>query len=137
MKRVKFVESLNVKEVAVGSCVDMMRYATLEECAPIDGTDRILAPVKTNTRVVPIHQFCESGKPDIFIAYSKEVEELLGMPFNVLHNDLKEAKAYSERIKSSLSRFTLENDVLSKKLLQVNNASIWQRLKYLLTGKLP
>ena len=72
---------------------DHARYYHVPELRPFIATDgEMFAPteMEVTERVVPITHFCRPGHPDLYIAYSEEVEELLGVPIRVI---LKEKDA--------------------------------------------
>ena len=65
---------------------------------PIDavhaGDGGLLCDLKVETQVVPIMRFCQNRdghRKDLYIAVSPEAEELLGVPINTLHRDLRTA----------------------------------------------
>ena len=69
-------------------------------------------------------QFCHTGKPDVFIAYSEEVEELLGIPVRCMQKEL-------ETLRASLSSATYNEKKAKDKLLKFQSMSRWERFKFL------
>ena len=75
---------------------DAAHYHQMSELRPFVATDgkMLVSPEMTVTeKVVPITQFCRPGRPDLYIAYSEEVEELLGVPIRVILKEKDEALA--------------------------------------------
>ena len=64
--------------------------------------EMLIAPeeLTVTERIVPITQFCRPGHPDLYIAYTEEVEELLGVPIRVLLKEKDEAIAALDRFRS-------------------------------------
>ena len=57
--------------------------------------------ISVTERIVPITQFCYgNGKPDLYVAYSQEVEELLGMPFRIILKEKSDAIAEADRLRN-------------------------------------
>ena len=74
--------------------IDRACYYQLRELSMFQATDgeMLASPEMTITeRVVPITQFCRPGRPDLYIAYTEEVEELLGVPIRILLKEKDEA----------------------------------------------
>ena len=78
------------------------RYFTLPELRPFIASDDNLLAAESNIteHVVPITQFCRPGRPDIYIAYSHEVEDFLGVPISVLIKEKAQAYAELQRLRS-------------------------------------
>lgn len=75
----------------------------MPELRPFIATDgEMLTPteVTVTERVVPITQFCRPGHPDLYIAYTEEVEEMLGVPIRVILKEKDEAISALERLRS-------------------------------------
>jgi len=86
MKKVKFVEKLVIREVLAANVVEyhqVSRPFTVSE----DGT--MLCDVKVDKIVVPVSRFCSNGEPDRYIAWSREVEEYLNIPFRALQRRIE------------------------------------------------
>jgi hypothetical protein len=80
------------------------RYYQQIALRPLMATDgEILIPEEELTvteKVVPITQFCRPGRPDVYIAYSEEVEDMLGVPFRVMLKEKEQALAEAERLRN-------------------------------------
>tara|TARA_R100001143_G_C3360997_1_gene135681 strand:- start:13239 stop:13616 length:378 start_codon:yes stop_codon:yes gene_type:complete len=124
MKRVKFVRQLVVDDVRyVGDYVEYRCIGTSPDITRVVKGDEegFLLGVEQK-ELAPVHHLCDvhnGTRRDLFIAYSKEVQELLGMPFDTLSNELEDAR---EAISALHSR--------------IGHATLWQRIKYLFTKRL-
>lgn len=124
MKRVKFVRELVVDDVRyVGGYVEYRCIGTSPDITRVLKNDQegFLLGVEER-RLAPVHHLCDvhdGTRRDVFIAYSKEVQELLGMPFDTLTEELERTR----RIISTLHR-------------RIEHASLWTRIKYLFTKRL-
>jgi hypothetical protein len=137
-RMVNFVKSLNVERVPMHDS-KMFRYSggypkvidTPDFYGIMDSTFEI------KEHVVPVQHLSQSwvvpGKSslgrnmvhtkDTFIAVSEEVEDLLMLPFKHQYSKIKDLE------------YALSHEKV--KLWQFQNASIWQRIKYLFTKELP
>ena len=92
-------------------CVDMANVY------PIENDSAVYTETKIN---LPIMQFGKmiNGEPRrMYIAYSPDIEELLNKPYNIMHQDLENARKRINRQDSRLRDF--------------GTANFWRRLKYL------
>lgn len=85
-------------------CDRFARYHEVVGLQPLIASDgeMLLADLKTTVteRIVPITQFCRPGKPNLYIAYSQEVEDLLGVPIRVLLQEKDAAYAALNRLEN-------------------------------------
>lgn len=132
-KKVKFVRSLNVEDAnefsVLGDC-DFFRYYRMEQLANIS-PDKVIAAESSvaDLVVVPLNRICNREGDEVnelYIAYSEEVEECLGLPFRVMNETAK--------LLNTLHEDALEEIRNLRNL--VDNASFRARLKYLFTRKL-
>lgn len=135
-RMVTFVKSLNIEKLPMHD-PHAFKYPMLRpKVVDSHGFYGILdSTFEIEAHVVPIQHLCESWNvplrrgPDLlrtkdtFIAVSKEVEDLLELPFKHQYSRIKD----------------LEYQLSYKevKLWQFQNASLWQRIKYLFTMELP
>lgn len=123
MKRVKFIKSLNVEILPLTDY--NIRYWNTEATPIMDeGEEKLLhTTLKVKMEIIPVHILSKvKGRKRIsttYIAYSKEVEDLLDMPFNTMRREIKEL---------SFSLQFLHN--------KIDTATIFNKLRYLFTGKL-
>lgn len=134
-RQVKFVKSLVVENAMVHQGDDEIRTAFMRRvpCVPIDSdfneAIETMAPVETH--VSPIIRFCEIGKPDVFIAYSPEVEELLGVPFSTMHRELKERDAALSREREVSSALESQRDRADEQSYALMRMKWWDKLNFL------
>lgn len=106
-RTVQFIKSMEVSEVI---CRDphSVRYIQPFDMPALMATDgEMLIPFEEMTiteSVVPVTEFCINGKRDIYIAYSREVEELLGIPIEIILREKDAAIAAKDRAIISLNR---------------------------------
>lgn len=102
MKEAILVTGLVTRRVRMG---EFAHYHYLSNFPPLIATDGVvLEPMKEVTveeRIVPITQFCYgNGRPDLYVAYSHEIEELLGIPFQVILKEKETALGEAKRLRS-------------------------------------
>ena len=131
MEKVNFIESLNIEERPMLRGSEVIKY---HSCEPfglnyVDGEGTMVPERTIKDRIVPIHQInkidksvkpdlCDNKPPKIiktYIAYSKEVQELLEMPFDLMKGEIEDLQKRNERIAT---------------------ASLWKRCKFMLTGNI-
>lgn len=138
MRKATLVRGLILEEVHSQKYAEYYSTSTSKWpwTVPVKGEDTVLllheyenVPIK---HVVPIHRFCQSGKPDTYIAYSHEIEELLGLPIRAMQ--ALESQIETQRIVHS--RLESKYVTYRKKLDVMWNMTLWDRIKFLF-GKLP
>ncbi len=132
MRYVKFIKGLQVDERPVLG-PDEIRYHVMEPMpVPLfngDDQEEYLLPEGTvETMVVPVHELRGCDKedprypPELYIAYSKDVQMLLQMPFDVMKRQLDE---------QSTQIMTLYDERAA-----IRRATWWRRLVYVFDGDL-
>lgn len=127
MRYVKFIKALVVDKVPCENR-DSIRYSVMQDIIPIvsDRNEVLLTNEVVQDMVVPVHHLCRNHKDyktgeirrtNTFIAYSKEVQELLEMPFDVIKSELESCRALCTMYQGRLS--------------DVKHANLWTRIKYL------
>ena len=115
MREVIFIEGLKIKKVPMCKYDEIRyQYYSCPNYVP-DEDQYILTESNIEHVIVPIHKISkltQGVRRDIYIAYSKEVDELLGEPIKLFQEELDRFNSMFER------------------------ASFLQRLKYLFTGKI-
>lgn len=110
---------------------DEITYQTLDGLQPVSysgGEFLEMQPIKE--RVIPVHMICrvDFGKPNYtHIAYTEEVEQLLGIPFNAL-------KRENNQLTKQNFGLIVENERLTKKMYKMTQGSLWEKLKLLFGG---
>lgn len=134
MRRVQFIRGLLVDERPVLDPREY-RYHAMGSVMPVPllspgGDEEYLLPDRTiETMVVPIHELrgCDKENPtyppELYIAYSRDVQMLLKMPFDIMKRELEETR-------SMLARHR-------QRIKAVNGAGIWLRVRYLFTKRSP
>jgi len=130
MRYVKFIKRLVIDQIPMLSR-DEIRYQSMENMVPI-GPDNVLLPDSVvETQIVPIHRLCKAHRDrktgenyvdTTYIAYSKEVQELLEMPFDVIKSELEESRR--------------QLNLVRRRLGDMLNANVWTRIKYLFKQEL-
>lgn len=151
MRTAKLIKSLEIEEVQIFSG-DEVQYTTLRYpdnlsvVGPEDFMDTdlkvehsIVPVIRINTpKDVPQHELEAHGEAmgrppvdELYIAYSPEVQQLLEMPFNVLH---QECKSLSASLSTTQTELRVVRGDFTDLKLEIDGAGVWQRLKYLFTG---
>jgi len=144
MRNVKFVRSLNVEIAQVMSDTELRYHDFKMTRMASNGASLRFADEEVKEHVVPIHQFCRVTQearhpgeaPEIettYLAYSKEVEELLELPFLALRNEVRDAHHGRIRAERQAEDLHSLNSMMTE---VVEEASFWKRLKFLFGGKL-
>lgn len=121
---VNFVESLNVKKIRrVGGKNHVERFVMPQKLLWVQDFSDPFEPVNCEVQEqrYPIIRFCESNKPDLFVAYSEEVEQLIGIPFKVMNESLMAANT--------------ANDALRGILYGYRTMRLWDRVRFLFGWK--
>ena len=84
---------------------------------PIDAETAVYAETVVNLPIMEFGKIENGRNKRMYVAYSPEIEELLDRPYNVMHQDLENARDRIRRQDLKLRDYAL--------------ASFWQRLKYL------
>lgn len=137
MRVVKFIKSLNIEEVPA-YCGDEVQYMRMTGTVqPIDHDEFADFGVTEKIHAAPVHHFSRSfsggncfnpnkvERVDAFIAYSQEVQELLGMPFDAL-------KEENERLSDRCSSLENANASKASALHKIETLSFIGRLKFVL-----
>ncbi len=126
MRRVNFVRSLNVDSIPMLNG-DEVRYQSMESITPVPSGDDIefLLTEKTiEVRIAPVHTLSEGHadgrRDDTYIAYSKEVQDLLRMPFDTMKRQLDDQSKQISNLYSDKAA--------------VREASLWTRVKFVFSG---
>lgn len=136
MRKVKFIKSLNVEDVILFSGQELKVHEFDLNCQQV-GDDLFIKPTDfISDRIVPVHRICfadENEQKDVYIAYSKEVEELISVPFSALNEARKTAQTLTADALNQLDSLNRDYHKLQNK---IKDASFLDRVKYLFTGEL-
>lgn len=135
MRRVKLIKEIVVEEVpASGDMIEVHSFGPIPICLG-DGS---FAPMMDDTyerSYVPIHRIvnCYDGKRDeLYIGYTKEAQELLGMPFDALYEEAKHARYSVSKMESKVVKMNKDISRLNDYRQRVKWAGLIDRLKYLI-----
>ena len=120
MKIVKYVHSLNVEERPYLGVDELQSHRVdMPTLAPVPDGALALAE-EVEVRVVPIHHLqwnnARQGRGDAYIAYSKEVQDLLEMPFDAMSKQIDTLIDHNDRLRVRVHHF--------------QNMTLWQRIKW-------
>jgi hypothetical protein len=133
MRMAKFVRSVDMVDIDVAEGQeDYKYYAHSGFCKPLSPTEAIISDFPIEEPVCRIHDFHrrKDGEPDydIYIAYSKEVQEHLKLPFDMLAENCE--RAYQAAARAEMQKRISQNVINS-----YNAMGYWQRLWFALTDK--
>lgn len=136
MRTAKLIVSLNIKDVIADG--DMVRYHQYTNMIPAVGSDgrrSALVSVEDSllTITAPIihirNELPMSRCKDTYIAYTQEVEDMLGIPIRVIFD---ENKMLRERITQLCERHDKLVSAIHTEVTRVNNLSLWDRFLFLI-----
>ena len=83
---------------------DFATYHTCGSVRPLIASDgqllETMEEVTVQQQIVPITQFCfGNGNPNLYVAYTEEVEQLLGIPFRIILREKADAEAENRRLR--------------------------------------
>jgi len=105
-------------------------YSSLEICK-----DSLCGSDCFETEVVHFRRFCNSvTKEEVLLGWTNEVGYTLGLPLDIFDKQQDQIYQLTSKLKEAAEDYTkIKNEVLRLED-QVNNASIWERCKYLFQG---
>lgn len=129
MRYVKFIKGLQIDERPMLN-PDEIRHHHMEPMPvpilePGGAEEYLLTEQTVETMVCPIHELrgCDNENPtyppELYIAYSKDVQMLLKMPFDTIKRELEECRATCDEQRGMLT--------------DIRTAVWWRRLKYVFT----
>lgn len=150
MKRVKFIKSLNIEEHCLYDNDEYFQYMV---CKPLNFVDMEPAAFLETDDIIEhvvipitdINQCVFSPTPEnphktvtttTFIAHSKEVEDLLEMPFKFLHEQINGLQRKIDEENGTIYRLSNSLRTAKEGLSDYATADVWNRLKYLFTGRI-
>lgn len=94
---VDLITSMKVEKVPKLSGRDYVEYITHggfpANSSRVTASDHVLLTERFYTHIVPITQICfANGRPDMYVAYSKEVEKLIGVPVRAIKERVQAAE---------------------------------------------
>ena len=116
MRKVTFIRGLLIEEIFAQDVVEYVDFAE-----PRKRVGGVVLNTKFEKKIIPVSEFrFECGTKDLYIAYSEEVERILGIPIRLLIEGAKSAEATANRLRS--------------KIEAIKALSRWQRFKSVFTG---
>ncbi len=91
---------------------------------PVEGP-MICPEVKTKKHLVPITRLCCMGKPDLYVAYTEYLEEVLGIPIRTIIKDKEEYQVAWREQKEETIKWRI-------RFLNVKDMPFLKRLKFLI-----
>lgn len=127
MRYVKFIKGLVIDERPMLN-PDEVRHHMIEPMPvpilePGGAEEYLLTEQTVETMVCPIHELRGCDKehptypPELYIAYSKDVQMLLKMPFDTYKREVEECRSHCEVLRHMLSDW--------------RHAGLWERVKFL------
>lgn len=137
---VDFITSLNVEEVPKLSSADYIQYITRggkpDDASRVTASDAVLLTERYYTHIVPVNQICFSdGRPDTYVAYSEEVERLIGVPVRVIKKQAEAAEDNAQVARRAAFLAEEEADRWRLEYYKIYNWGFWQRLRFAFTGR--
>lgn len=130
MREVTFVSGLKIESVLATGANEISYHVMSERpLFATDGSALALENMTVTSQVVPVHALRGLNWRDqstTYIAYSKEVQKLLCLPFDAMAKQI-------EALESTASQLRQLHD---KRLREIADSTLWQRLKYLFTRKI-
>lgn len=132
MKRVKVITGLKIEEHMFYDDTEYITFVR-NDLLPVyaGGEKPALIEHKAEEYIVPILHFHFSNKPDLYIAYFKEVEEFLQTPYSMLKTENDSIKARANMYAADYFRVSDWLGAAQKERDAYKNATIWQRIKFL------
>lgn len=137
MKKVTLITRVQTQEVTYLGQKEMEFARMMPLHSVKSGDGGMLVDKMVNREMAPVvplsHIIAEHGREwvrkDTYICMSPEVEELIGVPFNTIHRELKLARNVSEQRRRMI-------DALSTEAANIRNRldTRWKRLKFVWRG---
>jgi len=98
----------------------------------VDGGTKV-EPLKVIYELIEGENFVNYNGKEVCIGWSKQVQDLLGLPFSIFR-DLSEENRILQANNKSLSLNLTNYPIIVQKLDKIYNMNFWTRLKYLFKG---
>jgi len=129
MKRVKFIKSLNIESANLMGR-DELSYSTFNVTPVRDLLLETNEPIRDHRVAIhQVSQIIDGARCDDFIAYSEEVQKLLGMPFDLMKQQIDSLNGEIVSLKGVNRQISNTNRILNDTLNKFNDMSRWDRLK--------
>lgn len=126
MRKTVLLVDVQVTEVQAFS-LSQYEYYSHEAAHLIDPVEgpMVCPEVKVNKHLVPITRFCHTGKPDLYVAYTEYLEEVLGIPIRTIIKEKDEWLGACQSARKEAERWKARYSA-------INCMTLWQRLKFLI-----
>lgn len=126
MRKKVIVVDVQVQEVLAHSLTHYEYYShdAAHLIDPVEGP-MICPEVKTKKHLVPITRFCFTGKPDLYVAYTEYLEEVLGIPIRIILKEKEESLGAYQGARKEAERW-------KGRYSAINCMTLWQRFKFLI-----
>lgn len=131
MREVNFIRGLVIEKVLCAPRQDIEVHDMRGSLTPTTTDEALLTDEAVTTTVVPVHRLSRSTREpvtgdvvrcDTFIAYSKEVQELIEIPIDAIAEALKLCENNLQHSRQQVDSF--------------RRGSFWSRLRYAFTGNI-
>ena len=141
MKYVTFVSGLKCEQVLHTGAEEYTYRTVVNPLASGDGVLGLSHPAHDTHRAVPITRLCEAGKADVYVAWSEEVEALLGIPMRALHEQIRRLTEAIEYLNFVKEKTALQHQTaIAAHVRTIRNMSecgFWSRLRFAINGRWP
>ena len=103
MREAILVTGLKTQRVRCGKEVE---YRVFDPTPLFATDDTMLCPneaIDIQSRIVPVSEIWKNGNPKLYIAYSHEVEELLGVPINAIIKAREQAQEHADSLQREVN----------------------------------
>ena len=125
MREVIFISGFKKELIRAWDYVEYYQAPPLHTMAMDNSLLAIDESTTITRKIAPVSHFVIGGRKDVYIAYSDEIEELIGIPINILQSQLENAQ------KNEL-RLSMKCGVLQKTENTINSMSWWDRWLFFL-----
>lgn len=147
-KTVDLIENVVVRKVPYSSAVDYFKSNRDDEAVIYDQDepDKEFYIQRRTACPIPICNVEEIRKPDgetervekiRYVAFTEAVEECIQVPVKLLQEEVKKASVREANALEKVIKWRLHADELELTLAANGSMTLWERLKFLFTGKLP
>jgi hypothetical protein len=132
MIEAKLVRGLVVERV-LDEDPDKLEYSYYDHVSFATDGKVVLHPKsqKEIRKGVPVIELCNYGKHNVYVAYSDEVEELIGVPIRTIMKELVDSRKLVERLIGEHGANSINRNRLEGVITQVRGMGLWGRIKFL------
>lgn len=90
--------------------------------------------VDVQQKIVPVTRICNTGKEDIYVAYTQETEDLLGIPVRTILGDAERFRSQVNAWIEKEQEVRDSRDEFRDELYKFKNKRFFERFKFLIFG---